>query len=31
MQFRFVPVDAQNFGNIVLVNFEGKEYPYLAK
>jgi hypothetical protein len=31
MQCWFVTVDAKDFGDVVLINFEGQKYPYLAK
>jgi hypothetical protein len=31
MQFWFVTVDAKDFGDVILINFERKDYPYLAK
>ncbi|HMQ45970.1 MAG TPA: hypothetical protein PKA00_00880 [Saprospiraceae bacterium] len=31
IHFWFVSVDAKDFGNVILVDFEGKDYPHLAK
>jgi len=31
MLFGLVTVDAKDFGDVVLVDFEGKDYPYLAE
>jgi hypothetical protein len=31
MHIRFVTVDAKNLGDVVLINFERKNYPYLVE
>jgi hypothetical protein len=31
MQCWFITVDAKDFSDVVLINFEGEYYPYLAK
>jgi len=31
MLFGLVTVDAKDFGDVVLIDFEGKDYPYLAE